>query len=290
MRVVITGSTGFIGARLSGILRESGAEVVSLGRHASADYRWEAASDAPAAAFEQADAVIHLAGEPVMQRWTAEARQRMRDSRVIGTERLIQGLSIARNRPKTLICASAVGYYGDRGEESLNEHAEPGTGFLPGLCREWEATADLAQSLGMQVVKVRIGIVLGENGGALKQMLPPFKAGVGGRVGSGRQWMPWIHIDDICGIFSHALDGRFSGVLNGTAPGIVRNAEFTSALAARLHRPAILPVPRFALKIMFGEVGGVLVWSQRVVPEVTVNTGYGFRHPELGPALASLKL
>jgi uncharacterized protein len=290
MRIVITGATGFIGKRLLVVLREAGHELVTLGRGTSANYRWDAASDAPSEAFEGADAVVHLAGEPVAQKWTPEAKQRIRDSRVLGTERLIHGLSTTRNRPKALICASAVGYYGDRGDERLTEDADSGTGFLAKLCREWEGKADLAQSLGIRVVKVRTGLVLGPDGGALKEMLTPFKAGVGGRLGSGKQWMPWIHMDDIVGIFRHAVEGSAAGPLNGAAPGVVTNAEFTEALGKALHRPTVLPMPEFALKLMFGEMAGVLVASQRVIPQATEKSGYRFQYAELGAALASLKL
>ena len=211
MRLVITGATGFIGKHLTSTLRQAGHEIVALGRGHSA-------SDA-ARAFEGAGAVVHLAGEPVSQRWSPEVKQRIRDSRVLTTERLVQALSVTRNRPQVFVCASAVGYYGDRGDETLTESSSPGSGFLPDVCRQWEEKADLAASLGLRVVKVRTGIVLGPDGGALKQMLTPFKAGVGGRLGSGRQWMPWIHIDDIAGIFRHGIEAPVSGPLNGRRAG-----------------------------------------------------------------------
>jgi uncharacterized protein (TIGR01777 family) len=280
MRIVITGATGFIGRRLVAVLREAGHAIVTV-RHGDGNR---------AEAFEGADAVVHLAGEPVAKRWTPEAKQRIRDSRVVGTERLVQEISIARHRPKVLVCGSAVGFYGDRGDEELDEDAAPGRGFLPDVCRQWEEKADLAQALGMRVVKVRTGIVMGPNGGALERMLPPFKAGVGGRLGDGRQWMPWIHIDDIAGIFRHAIEGDASGALNGVAPGVVRNAEFTAALAKALHRPAMLPVPRFALKLMFGEMADALFDSQRVAPRATEKSGYRFQYREVDSALAALKL
>jgi hypothetical protein len=183
-----------------------------------------------------------------------------------------------------------VGYYGNRGDEPLPEDASPGTGFLAKLCCQWEEKADLAESLGMRVVKVRTGLVLGSDGGALEEMLTPFKMGVGGRLGSGRQWTPWIHLDDICGIFRHAVEGGASGALNGAAPGVVTNADFTAALGKALHRPTVLAVPEFALKLMFGEMADVLLASQRVIPRATEGSGYRFLYPELGAALASLKL
>ena len=290
MRIVVTGASGFIGKRLVISLREAGHQVVTLGRGQSANYRWDSSMDAPAEAFEGADAVVHLAGEKVAQRWTAEAKQRIRDSRVLGTERLMHGLSITRNRPRVLVCSSAVGYYGDRGDDFLPEDATPGTGFLPQICRDWEAKADLGEALGMHVAKVRTGLVLGSDGGALQQMLTPFKLGVGGRLGNGRQWMPWIHLDDIVGIFRHALETGFRGVLNGGAPGIVTNADFTTALGKALHRPTIFPVPAFALRLLLGEMGGVVLASQRVVPRATQSSGYNFQYPGLDAALASLKL
>jgi uncharacterized protein (TIGR01777 family) len=290
MRIVITGATGFIGRNLVAALQKAGHDIVTLGRGESATHRWDTLSDAPAAAFEGAAAVVHLAGEPVAQKWTPEAKSRIRDSRVLVTERLVHGLSIARHRPQALICASAVGYYGDRGDELLPEDAGPGSGFLPKVCREWEAKADLAASLGMRVVKVRTGIVLGPDGGALKEMLTPFKMGVGGRLGDGRQWMPWIHLDDIVGIFRHVAEGTFAGPLNGVAPGIVTNAQFTDALGQALHRPTVLPVPGFALKLMFGEMADVLLGSQKVIPRATEKSGYRFQYPELGAALKSLPL
>ena len=254
MRILITGATGFIGTRLADVLHQGGHEVVRLGR------------SAPPEALEGSDALVVApggrAGGSAMDR--EKRKQRIRESRVLGTEQLMHGLSITRNRPKVLICASAVGYYGDRGDETLTEDASPGTGFLARVCCEWEAKADLAEALGMRVVKVRTGMVLGPNGGALKKMLLPFKAGVGGRLGNGRQWMPWIHLDDITGIFRHALEGSVAGVLNGAAPGVVTNAQFTAALGKALHRPAVLPVPRFALKLMFGEMADMVLGSQKV--------------------------
>jgi uncharacterized protein (TIGR01777 family) len=290
MRIVVTGATGFIGTQLVSTLRKGGHDLVTLGRGASADFRWDAGTEAPPDAFEGAGAVVHLAGEPVAQKWTPEAKQRIRDSRVLGTERLIHGMSVTRNRPAVLVCGSAVGYYGDRGDEQLTEDSAPGKGFLPEVCRQWEAKADLAAALGMRVVKVRTGLVLGPNGGALQRMLTPFKLGVGGRLGDGRQWMPWIHIDDIVGILRHAVEGTASGALNGVAPGVVRNAEFTAALAKRLHRPAVLPVPQFALKLAMGEMAEVVFDSQRILPRATEKSGYRFRYTDLSTALAALEL
>lgn len=290
MQIVITGASGFIGTRLSAVLRDAGHEIVTLGRGPSAIIRWDPGLDAPTEAFDGADAVVHLAGEPVAQRWSDEVKRKIRDSRVLGTERLVRGIASARKRPRVLVCASAVGYYGDRGEEVLDETAAPGRGFLPDVCREWEAQADSAAALGLRVVKVRIGMVLGANGGALKEMLTPFRLGLGGRIGDGQQWVPWIHLDDIVGIFRHGLESAVAGALNGAAPGIVRNVDFTAALGKAVHRPAVVPAPEFALKMMFGEMASVLFASQRVVPVASEKSGYRFRYPELAPALASLGL
>jgi hypothetical protein len=285
MRIVISGASGFIGSHLAATLRQAGHDIVTLGRGGSADHRWDAAKDAPAEAFEGADAVVHLAGEPVAQRWTPEVKRRIRESRVLGTERLIHGLSITRNRPQALVCASAVGYYGDRGDEVLTEASAPGSGFLPEVCRQWEEKADLAAALGLRVVKVRTGVVLGAGGGALKKMLPAFKLGVGGRLGNGRQWMPWIHVADIAGIFRHAVETSVTGALNGCAPQAVTNGEFTTALGRALHRPTVLPVPGLALKLLFGEMAEVMLGSQRVEPRATLESGYKFQYPDLSGAL-----
>jgi uncharacterized protein (TIGR01777 family) len=285
MRILISGATGFIGSHLVSSLHETGHDIITLGRGSSSDFRLDAAGDAPAAAFEGAGAVIHLAGEPVAQRWTPEVKRRIRESRVMGTERLVHGLSITRNRPGVLVCASAVGYYGDRGDEVLTEASAPGKDFLAEVCRQWEEKADLAGALGLRVVKVRVGVVLGSNGGALKKMLPAFKMGVGGRLGNGRQWMPWIHVADIAGIFRHAVESSVTGVLNGCSPGVVTNAEFTKALGHALGRPTLLPTPGFALKLLFGEMAEMILDSQRVTPRATRESGYKFKYPDLAEAL-----
>jgi uncharacterized protein (TIGR01777 family) len=290
MKIVITGATGFIGSRLSTTLRNRGHQIATLGRGASADYRWNLSAPPPQQAFENAGAIVHLAGEPVSRRWNPEVKRRIRDSRVVSTNQIVDVLATLPNRPAVFVCASAVGYYGNRGDEPLPETAAPGTGFLVDVCREWEAAADRAQALGLRVVKVRIGVVLGKGGGALQAMLPPFKAGLGGPMGSGKQWFPWIHIDDIVGIFHHALDTQVSGPLNGAAPDVVTNRAFAEALGKALHRPALLPTPKFALKLLFGEMADVILSSQFVIPEATLSSGYSFVYPDLPHALASLAL
>lgn len=290
MKIVITGATGFVGRRLTGSLLDEGQEVCALVRRESSlhprvsAFAW----DDPEEALAGSAAVVHLAGEPVGQRWTPEARQRIRSSRVDGTRRLIEALSTVSDRPPVLICASAIGIYGSRGEETLSEQSPPGTDFLAEVCTEWESQAGLAESLGMRVVAVRIGVVLGKGGGALQRMLPPFKAGVGGKLASGRQWMSWIHIDDLVRLIRFAIESPLSGPVNATAPNPVTNAEFTRALATTLHRPALFPVPGFLLKIGFGEMAEVLLASQRVLPRAAENAGFRFNYPHLGAALASI--
>jgi uncharacterized protein (TIGR01777 family) len=243
---------------------------------------------APASALA-GDAVIHLAGEPVSQRWTPEVKRRIRDSRVLGTARLIEGIRASEKKPRVLVSASAVGYYGDRGDEELTEESGAGKTFLAAISKEWEEAALKARELGLRVVLVRIGIVLGAGGGALEKMLPPFRAGVGGRLGSGEQWMPWIHLDDMVNLFQRALeDEAMSGAVNGTAPNPVRNAEFTATLGRALRRPALLPVPRLAVRLLYGEMSEILFHSQRVIPRAALKAGFEFRHPELFAALKSI--
>lgn len=293
MIVTVTGVTGFIGHRLLGRLRGEAHQTRVLSRtvgKAGAVWPWDAmAGTPPPDALEAADAVIHLAGEPVAQRWSPEVKQRIRDSRIEGTRNLVTAMGSLRKPPRVLVAASALGYYGERGDDLLTEASSPGTGFLPEVCIEWERQADRAAEFGVRVVKIRIGIVLGSEGGALKKMLLPFRLGVGGRVGSGRQWMSWIHADDLVSLMLFALDTPgLHGAVNGTAPNPVTNAEFTRVLGAVLHRPAILPVPAFALKIMFGEMAEVMLGSQRIQPAAALSAGFQFRYPALEQALRQL--
>ena len=250
---------------------------------------WDATKDdAPVDSLAGADAVIHLAGEPVAQRWNADVKRRIRESRSMGTRHLVQAIGKLDRRPRVLVSASASGYYGDRGEEVLTESSAAGGDFLADICQEWELEARAAEALGVRVAIVRIGLVLGKDGGALKQMLTPFRLGVGGRLGSGQQWMPWIHVDDLIEMFVFALESGVTGPLNGAAPRPVRNAEFTVELARTLHRPAIFPVPRFALNLMFGEMAGIVFASQRMVPRASQAAGFLFKFVELRAALAEL--
>ncbi len=278
MRIAVTGASGFIGRRLCDAARGKGHAVITLGR-SSGERRWDPMSGpAPLAG---ADAVIHLAGDPVASgRWTKAKMARIRDSRVIGTRNLVAGIREAK--PRVLVCASATGYYGNRGDEELTEDSPPGGDFLAGVCREWEAEA---RASGIRTVSVRIGIVLGP-GGALKKMLLPFKLGVGGRLGSGRQWMSWIHREDLIDLFLHALENEsLSGPVLGTGPKPVTNLEFTKTLGRVLGRWTILPMPAWQARILLGKVYEVLFGSQKCRPKRTLESGFVFRHPELEPAL-----
>ena len=294
MNFLLTGATGFIGKRLIARLQEAGHRVSLFTRRVEpredrtiGQYFWDMKGPAPAEPFRDADVVIHLAGEPVGQRWSDEVKRRIRDSRVLGTRHLIEGMARAERRPSALISSSASGFYGDRGDEMLTESSLPGAGFLPEVCQAWEMEAARAQTLGVRVATIRTGIVLGRGGGALDKMLPPFRMGVGGRLGSGKQWMSWIHLDDLIAMYLFAAaNSATQGPLNGVAPEPVRNAEFTKVLARVLHRPAIFPVPEFALQMLFGEMSRILLESQRITPEVAERSGFSWRFARLDEALA----
>jgi uncharacterized protein len=298
MRILITGGTGLIGSKISHSLLAEGHSVAILSRSLDKGRQlgietlvWQPKKELPPAqALEHTDVVVHLAGEPIATgRWTEEQKRRIRDSRVLSTRNLVAGLRRAEVGPKALICASAVGFYGDRGNEELTEQSSAGTGFLSEVCQEWEQEAKIAQELGIRVVLVRIGIVLAKEGGALPQMLPIFKLGLGGSLGDGQQWFPWIHIEDIVGIFQHAiLQETLAGPINAVSPGIVTNARLTETLSATLHRPAILTVPGFALRFAVGEMANLLLASTRVIPQVAIFTGYEFKFPSLPKALSQL--
>jgi uncharacterized protein (TIGR01777 family) len=298
LRVTVTGATGLIGPPLVAALRERGAEVTVLSRdpqRARATLqrvqaeRWEPLREpAPAQVLEGRQAVVHLAGAPVAQRWSRRARRAIRDSRVLGTRNLIEGLRHARARPATLISSSAIGYYGLHGEEPLDEDSPPGAGFLARVCAAWEQEAQAAQELGMRVLLLRTGVVLDPAGGALAKMLPPFKLGIGGPVAGGRQYVSWIHREDLIGMIEQALaDERWRGPVNATAPRPVTNRELSRALAAVLNRPAVLPVPALALLLLYGEMAEVVTGGARVLPAKALVLGYRFRQPELTPALRS---
>jgi uncharacterized protein len=296
VRITISGASGFVGRRLLKTLAEGGHALHVLSRHAGTNLPnnvalsvWDPMKAAPPRdSLADADVVIHLAGEPVAQRWNPEVKQRIRESRVGGTRRLIEALAALPHRPKVLVCASATGYYGSRGDETLEESSAPGAGFLAEVCAAWEKEARTAADLGLRVVCVRTGIALDPRGGALARMLTPFRMGVGGRLGSGRQWMSWIHLADLVELFRLAVEKPIEGPLNGVAPFPVSNAEFTRELTSALHRPALFPVPPIALRLLFGEMAGVLLDSQRVIPRAAEAAGFRFRFPQLGPALADL--
>jgi hypothetical protein len=276
MVLTLTGASGFIGKALAERLLAAGHRVQPFSLRQS--------QAAPAC-----DAAIHLAGEPVAQRWTAAAKQRIRQSRVEGTRRFIAELSRLPAPPRVFICSSAVGIYGSRGDDVLTEASPPGTGFLAEVCLEWERVAEEARAFNLRVIELRTGVVLGRGGGALQRMLPAFRLGVGGRLGSGRQWMPWIHLADLLDLIEFALrEDGVSGPLNATAPNPETNRELTAALASALHRPAFLPVPAFALRAVFGEMASVLLDSQRALPRAALDAGFRFRHPDLAPALRDL--
>lgn len=296
MKCVISGGTGFIGRRIVNRLLQDGHYVGVWSRKPGLEKRtgvqsffWDPLQgEPPAESLDKMDAVLHLAGEPVAQRWNREVKRRIRDSRVLGTRRLVDAIGRVQHKPRVLVCASAVGYYGDRGDEVLTESSAPGAGFLVDVCREWEAEAGRAADFGLRVVKLRIGFVLGKDGGALAQMVPAFRAFVGGRLGSGKQWMPWIHAADVAEMFVYAAESSVSGVWNATAPNPVTNVEFTREFGTVLHRPTILPVPRFALRLAFGELGPHMLDSARAVPDAALKAAYQFRYPELAPALRNL--
>ena len=296
--VVVSGASGLVGSALVRRLSARGQRVRALTRDPTrvrpgADVeavRWNGL-DAPEAALRGAVAVVHLAGEPIFGGLPSAARrQRMRESRVESTRRLVASLAElpAGERPAALVCGSAVGYYGERGDEPLPETAPPGTGFLAQLCVDWEAEAARSEVLGVRRVSLRFAVVLSRRGGALALLAPIFRLGLGGRIGSGRQWMPWVHVDDAVGLALRALDDeRLAGPLNAVAPEAVRNAEFTRALARAVRRPAFLPVPELAVRAALGEIAGELLSSRHVLPARAQSAGYEFHHPQLGGALAA---
>lgn len=297
MHVLVTGATGFIGRQLLTRLAADGHRLTVTARNSPAAatlpgrpavHAWPGCeAPFPAAALAGVDAVVNLAGEPVNGRFTEEHKRRVYDSRVKGTRRLVEALGKAGTARK-LVSASAIGYYGERGDEVLTEASPSGGGFLADVCRGWEAEAKQAEAHGVAVTRARIGIVLGRHGGALKAMLPAFKLGLGGPLAGGRGWMSWIHEDDVVGLLVHALGKDRAPVYNLTAPNPVTNAAFTKALGKAVRRPALFPVPRLALKTLLGEMADVVLMSDRVLPAQAQADGYAFRHPGLDEALRSI--
>jgi uncharacterized protein (TIGR01777 family) len=297
MTITITGATGFIGSKLVQKLMDRGHNLHVLGRKRSDNlpsavkfWAWDSMrGEPPAESLEGSGAVIHLAGEPVAQRWNSAVKQRIRDSRVNGTGNLVSAISKLSRRPHILVNASAIGIYGSRGDEILTEQSPPGAGFLATVTSDWELAAGRAEPLGLRVVRVRIGVVLGREGGALSEMLPPFRAGLGGKLASGHQWMSWIHVEDLIDLMLFALENpAIRGSVNAVSSNPVRNEEFTKELGATLHRPAILTVPHFVIKLRLGELAGEILSSQRVLPQAAEKAGYRFQHPQLGEALRHL--
>jgi uncharacterized protein (TIGR01777 family) len=274
MKVAITGSSGFVGRALSERLRASGHSVTAI------SLRTQPAPEV----FSGCQAVVNLAGEPVAQRWTGAARERIANSRIQGTRNLVAALR--QHPPAVLVSASAIGYYGSRGDAILTEDAPPSSDFLGQLAVSWEEEAHVAEQFGVRVVIPRIGVVLGRGGGALAKMLLPFRLGAGGRLGTGEQWMSWVALDDLVSLIEFAIDNvALRGPVNATAPNPVTNAVFTRELASALHRPALFPVPAFALTLLFGEMSQILLGGQRVIPQAALRAGFQFRFSELGDAL-----
>jgi uncharacterized protein (TIGR01777 family) len=289
MRITITGGTGLIGRRVADALRERGDEVTVLSRRGEGPERWEDPQGAPPAAEALAgrDGVIHLLGEDVAQRWTDAAKREIRESRELGTRQLVEGLRALgdADRPGVLVSMSAIGWYGARGDEPVDESEPAGDDFLAQVVERWEAEAQRAEELGMRVVRARTGVVIAPDGGALEKMLPPFKLGVGGPVAGGRQYVPWVHLDDVVGALLFLLDRGSTGAYNVTAPEPVTNRELSKALGRALHRPAVAPVPALALKALYGEMGRIVTTGVRAVPKRLTAEGYEFIRPDLDDAL-----
>lgn len=292
-RIAVTGASGLIGRRLTTFLADNGHRVDALVRRdprpGTTEIRWDpAGGDVDIKALEGVDVVVHLAGEKIADgRWTAARKAAIRDSRVLGTALLSEGLANLTRPPRVFIAASAIGYYGDRGEEPLTEDSPAGKGFLPDVCRAWEATTRPARQAGIRVVNLRFGMVLAAEGGALAKMLTPFKLGLGGKIGSGRQYMSWIGLGDLVGVIHHLIsDEELCGPVNAVSPNPVTNAEFTKTLGRLLRRPTILPLPATVVRVLFGEMGrDLLLASARVLPSKLAQSEFAFQYPRLQAAL-----
>lgn len=288
-RILATGSSGPIGAALLPALRSADYDVTRLVRGPASrehEISWDPLQPVAPESVSGFDAVIHLAGETIANRWSEAKKARIRDSRVLGTRNLATALANASHPPRVLMTASAIGYYGNRGEEVLTEDSPSGQGFLAGVCREWEAASQSAAAAGIRTLHLRFGLVLSGAGGALPKMLLPFRLGLGGRIGSGRQWWSWIAVQDIAGAVLHLLKSEISGAVNLVSPNPVSNADFTRGLGRALSRPTFFPMPAFVARAAFGEMGQeLLLSSQRVEPGRLLASGYAFRYPELAGAL-----
>jgi uncharacterized protein (TIGR01777 family) len=304
MKLVVAGGTGFIGARLCNQLDRQGHSLTILTRSLSAAQSlnntiilWQPGSAGTwernlEEAVDGADGVINLAGEPIAgKRWSAAQKRRLWSSRIDTTRALVTAIGKAKKKPPFLLNASAVGYYGPRGDEVITEESKPGGDFLAGLCSDWEEEAKRAEIYGVRVIRLRTGIVLGKGGGALAKMVPPFKLFIGGPLGSGKQWMPWIHVEDEIGMIQFLMENSSArGAVNACAPNPVTMKEFCRALGSVLNRPCWAPVPAFALRLLLGEMAEMLVTGQRAVPAAAERLGYRFRHPELSEALENILL
>jgi len=292
-RVLVTGASGPIGAVLLPYLESQGGRVVRLVRgpaKGTDQVRWDPMQPLAPSVVSGCDVVVHLAGESVFGRWTREKKKAILESRVHGTSNLARAMAQSEVRPRVFICASAVGFYGNRGDEILTEECASGQDFPSEICRAWESASRIAADAGIRTLNLRIGLVLSPKGGALGMMLPAFNLGLGGRLGSGKQWSSWIHVDDIVAAVHHLIQTEsLSGPVNFVAPNPVTNADFTKSLASVLRRPAFLPVPRFAARLAFGQMADQLLFSgQRVLPAKLQASGYAFRYPELRAALDDL--
>ena len=288
MKIALTGSSGLVGSALVPSLIRAGHDVVRLRRPAQWDFEKHTAD---MAAFAGADAVVHLAGENIASgRWTAARKQRILDSRVLGTKLIAETISGMERPPRVLVSASAVGYYGDRGSEVLREESPPGTSFLSDVCRQWEAATDAATRKGIRVVHLRTGIVLSDKGGAMAKMLPPFKLGLGGKIGSGNQYWSWVSLDDVCAAIFHCIqEAELRGAVNIVSPSPVTNRDFTKALGRVLGRPTVVPLPAFAARLVLGEMADeLLLASARVEPAKLIASHFVFHHRELQPTLRQL--
>jgi len=291
-RVLVSGASGTIGNELVPVLNSRGFEVFTLSRKASGkrSIPWDPDRTLPSSSVSDFDAVLHLAGESIVGRWTEAKKQKIHDSRINGTRHLAEALAAAPQRPRVFIAASAIGYYGDRGTETLREQSPPGHCFLSDVCRQWEAATQAAANAGIRTAHTRFGIVLSKKGGALRAMLTPFRLGLGGRVGTGDQYWSWIHVQDVVGAILHIMKtDLLQGPINCVAPKPVTNSDFTRVLASVLSRPAIAPLPAFAARLALGEMADeLLLASQRVEPAVLISSGYPFRFPDLRAALKNV--